>query len=196
MVLPLDLEAGGDGDEGEGVALAVADLEVVGVLCELRRGEFDCGDELVGLEVGVELRGGAGEAVEVGDGDGALAVGAVTWMVALRAARATFMSEGLVAMHSLACAEDGVDAVEAFDGGAAAAGSALVAGGEGGVHEVVAAGALHEVAAGGGHVAELRGGSAEKSVREERVVGADDFVVGEVAVADSGADEWWCCRWW
>ena len=30
----VDLESGGDGDEGEGVALAVADLEVVGVLCE------------------------------------------------------------------------------------------------------------------------------------------------------------------
>ena len=67
-----------------------------------------------------------------------------------------------------------MDAVEAVEGGAAAAGSALVAGGEGGVHEVVAAGALHEVAAGGGHVAELRGGSAEKRLREERVVGADD----------------------
>ena len=74
------------------------------------------------------------------------------------------MSEGLVAMQVSAAvralvglAEDGVDAVEALDGGAAGAGFALVAGGEGGVHEVVAAGALEEVAAGGGHVAELRG---------------------------------------
>ena len=91
-------------------------------------------------------------------------------------------------MHSFTCAEDGVDAVEAFDGGASAAGGALVARGKGGVHEVVAAGALEEVAAGGGHVAELRGGSAEKRLREERVVGADDLVVGEVAVADAGAD--------
>ena len=89
----------------------------------------------------------------------------------------------------IACAEDGVDAVEAFDGGTAAARVALVAGGEGGVHEVVAAGALEEVAAGGGHVAKLRGGSAEEGLREERVVGADGLVVGEVAVADSGADE-------
>ena len=64
-------------------------------------------------------------------------------------------------MHSLACSEDGVVAVEALDGGAAAAWSALVARGKGGVHEVVAAGALEEIAAGGGHVAELRGGAAE-----------------------------------
>src|SRR5206468_10666190 len=71
------LEAGCDGDQGEGVALAVADLEVVGVLGELWRGEFDCGDELVGLEVGVELWSGAGESVEVGDGDGAFALGAL-----------------------------------------------------------------------------------------------------------------------
>ncbi len=85
-------------------------------------------------------------------------------------------------------------AVEALDGGTAAARSALVARGKGGVHEVVAAGALEQVAAGGGHVAELWGGSAEKGLREERIVGADDFVVGEIAVADSGSDEW-CCRW-
>ncbi len=60
----------------------------------------------------------------------------------------------------------------ALDGGAAGAGDALVAGGEGGVHEVVAAGALQEVAAGGGHVAQLRGGSGEQRLREQRVLRA------------------------
>ena len=61
------LETGGDRDQGEGVALAVADLEVVGVLGELWCGELDCGDEFVGLEISVELWGGAGEAMEAGE---------------------------------------------------------------------------------------------------------------------------------
>ena len=83
---------------------------------------------------------------------------------------ATFMSEGLVAIQESLAPRMAWMRLKPLDGGATAAGVALVAGGEGGVHEVVAAGALEEIAAGGGHVAELRGGSAEKSVREERII--------------------------
>ncbi len=85
-------------------------------------------------------------------------------------------------------AEDGVDAVVALDGGTAGAGDALVAGGEGGVHEVVAAGALKQVAAGGSHVAQLRGGPREQGLGEEGVAADDEGVVGEVGVADEGSD--------
>ena len=45
-------------------------------------------------------------------------------------------------------------------------GSRLLHCGEGGVHEVVAAGALEEVAAGSGHVAELGAGAGEQSAWE------------------------------
>ena len=131
----IQLEACGDGDESEGVTLAIADFEVIGVLGELWSWEFDRCDEFVGVEIGVELWRGAGETVEVGDWDGAFALGALTWIVALRAARATLMSEGLVAMHlgcrfAAACSEDGVDAIEAVDGGAAAAGVRLLQAGK------------------------------------------------------------------
>src|SRR5438270_6022859 len=159
------------------------------MLCELWCGEFDCGDELVGLEVGVELWGVPGEAVEVGDGDGAVAFGALDMDGGVEGGEGYVHVGGIGGDALLACAEDSVDTVEAFDGGTSAAGCALVACGEGGVHEVVAAGALEEIAAGGGHVAKLRGGSAQESLGEEGVAGANGLVVGEVAVADSGSDE-------
>jgi hypothetical protein len=87
------------------------------------------------VEIRVELRGSAGEAVEVSDRDGRL----------LRAldvdggvgARATFISEGFVAMQavgSLCTARAScVVAVEALDRGTAP--GALVARGKGGIHE-------------------------------------------------------------
>ena len=170
MVLPSSLEACGYGDEREGVALAVADFEVVGVFGELRRGEFDGGDEFVGLERGFDVRRAAGEKMEVVKGDGALALWAFDVDGGVERGEGYVHVGGVGGDALIACAEDGVDAVEAFEGRAAAAGVALVAGGEGGVHEVVAAGALEEIAAGGGHVAELRGGSAEQGLREQRVV--------------------------
>src|SRR5215469_16792819 len=48
--------------------------------------------------------------------------------------------------------EDRVDAVEAFESGASAAGITLVAFGVGGVVEVEAASALHQIATRGGHI--------------------------------------------
>ncbi len=96
------------------------------------------------------------------------------WMVASRAVRATFWSEGLVAMHCSLVPRMASIAVVAVDGGAAGAGLALVAG-VGGVAEVDAAGALEQVAGGGGHVAELRGGAGEQGLREHGVVAQDDL---------------------
>lgn len=84
-------------------------------------------------------------------------------------------------------AEDGVLVVLAGDGGAAAAGDALVAG-PADVGEVAAAGALEEVPADRGHVAQLPGGSGQYGLGECGVVAADVGVGGEVAVGDGGAD--------
>src|SRR5258707_3555330 len=139
--------------------MTVADLEVVGVFREFWCGEFDWGDEFVGVEVGIELRSGAGEAVEVADGDGAFASGASDMDGGVECGKGDVHVARVGGYALAACSKDGVVAVEALDGSAAAAWSALVACGKGGVHEVVAASALQEVAAGGGHVAELRGGS-------------------------------------
>ena len=55
--IAVELEAGGDGDEREGVALAVAGFEVPGVLCEFRSWKSDGGDELVGLRGRCRARG-------------------------------------------------------------------------------------------------------------------------------------------
>ena len=41
---------------------------------------------------------------------------------------------------------------------------------------------------GGGHVAKLRAGSGEKSVGEQRIVGDDAGMIGEVGVAGGGSD--------
>lgn len=126
----VDLEAGGDGDKSEGVTLAVANFEVVGVLCELWRGEFDRGDEFVGLEVGVELWGSAGKAVEVGDGNGALALRTLNVDSGVECGQGYVHIGGVGGDAHVACAEDCVDAIEALDGGATAAGGALVASGK------------------------------------------------------------------
>src|SRR6202035_2559077 len=146
----------------------VADLEVVGVLGELWSGEFDCGDELVGLERGVTLWGGAGKTVEVGDCDGAFALGAGDVDGGVEGGEGYVHVGGVGGDTAFVRTEDSVDTVSALDGGTSAPRFALVAGGEGGVNELIAPGALEEVAAGGGHVTKRRGGSAQECLREER----------------------------
>ena len=66
--------------------------------------------DLVRLQIGVELRRVAGQAMEVREGDGALAVRPVTCTFASSAASATHMSEGWVGDAVLAGAEDRVHA--------------------------------------------------------------------------------------
>ena len=59
---------------------------------------------------------------------------------------------------------------------------ALVAGREGYVGEVVAAGALHQVAARAGHVSELRRSAAQECLREQRLARLDQRMVGKIAL--------------
>ena len=66
-------------------------------------------------------------------------------------------------------AQDGKRAVVAFDGGAAGAGLALIAG-HGIVAEVHATSALQKIAARGRHVAKLRGSPGEQGLGENGVV--------------------------
>ena len=87
----------------------------------------------------------------------------------------------------LAGAEDRVDAVEAVDRRAAAAGLALVAGRRR-VVEVGAARALQQVAAGRRHVAQLLRGARQDRARQQRIALLDQRVVGEVGVRHERAD--------
>ncbi len=118
------------------------------------RRQGDVGDEVAGFEDGFAVGGIAGEEVEVGDGDIALALFAVDVDCGFEGDEGDGHVRGVRGDAVLAGAEDGEGAVGAGDCGAAGAGVAFVAR-EGGVAEVHAAGALEEVAGGGGHVAEL-----------------------------------------
>ncbi|MCY1290720.1 hypothetical protein D9M70_398790 [compost metagenome] len=78
-------------------------------------------------------------------------------------------------------------AVEAFDGGAARAGVALVARRDP-IAEISAPHPLHHVAGGRGLVAQLGAGTGQQCLRQRGIVLADMFVTGQVGVADHGAD--------
>ena len=84
-------------------------------------------------------------------------------------------------------AEDRIDAVDALDRRAAAAGLAFVAGRRG-VIEIEAARALQEIAAGRRHVAQLLRGAGQDRAREQRIALLDQRVVGEVGVRHERAD--------
>src|ERR1700679_1024041 len=62
-------ELDGGGGQGELVGGAVAELEVDAACAGARRWERDAGDEVAGLEDGFDVRRGAGDNVEVVDGD-------------------------------------------------------------------------------------------------------------------------------
>src|SRR5690606_3705072 len=87
----------------------------------------------------------------------------------------------------VAGAENSMDAVDAADGPAAAAGLAFVAG-SGHIVEVVAARTLHDVAAECRRVAQLRTGPGEQGAREQGVAVSNTRVVSRIGVADEGAE--------
>src|ERR1700736_6082068 len=87
----------------------------------------------------------------------------------------------------LARSEDRVDPVDAVDGGAAAAGFALVAGRRG-VIKIEAARPLQQVAAGRGHIAQLLRGPGQDRTRQYWIAPFDQRVIGKVAVRYERAD--------
>jgi hypothetical protein len=84
----------------ERVARAVAHLQVVRVAGEAVGRQVDADDQLAGGQRGVALRRVAGQAVEVGDRDDALAARAAHAHARAQAASATHMSDGCVAMQA------------------------------------------------------------------------------------------------
>ena len=148
----LHVERRGDRDECKRVARAVPDLQVCG-LGEARCGQLNGRDQLAVLEVRIALRRVAGQPVKLAQRNRALTFGAAHAHHRVeRGERHGHVGR----MHGdalVARAEDGVDAVVAFERGAAGAGIALVALGEGAVIEVIAARALEQIAADRRHVA-------------------------------------------
>ena len=88
----------------------------------------------------------------------------------------------------VAGAKDRVNAVDATNGRAAAAGLALVAGRRR-VIEIGAARALQEIAAGGCHVAQLLRRSCKDGTSQQRIALLDQRVPGQVRVRYQSADE-------
>ena len=128
----------------------------------------------------LHLRGVAGQPVEVGEFDHPFA--APVTQPHRRVQR--HQGHGQVARvgggTGVTRAEDGVAAVLAGLGRAAAAGLAFVARGVD-VPEVSAAGALQQVAADAGHVADLRRRALHQRLHEHRIVGGHPLVGGDVA---------------
>ena len=137
--------------------------------------------------IGVTLRRGAGQAMKIGHGDAALAgrPGDMDLGVERRERHAHV---GRMRRNAgLAGAENGMHAIEPGDGGAAAAGLALITG-RCGVVKVIAAGALQEIAAGRGHVTQLRRGAGEEGAAQHWIALGDQGVIGEVRIRHQRAD--------
>jgi hypothetical protein len=87
----------------------------------------------------------------------------------------------------LAPAEDRVDVVGAFEGGAAATGLAFIAGRRD-VVQIVAARTLEEIAASRRHVAQLCGRAGKDCARDNRIALFDQRMVGKVGIRHQRAD--------
>ena len=144
-------------------------------------------DQVARLEHRLALRRVAGQKMKVADRNRALALRPlhVDRRFQRRHRHAHVRRVGRDAVF--ARAQDGERAVAAGDRRAAGAGLALVARHRG-VAEVHAARALQQVAGGRRHVAKLRRRAAEDRLRQHRVVSLHGRVVGEIGIANRGAD--------
>ena len=125
--------------------------------------------------------------MEIREGNGALAGRPRHMDLRLERGERDAHIGGMRGDAGLARAEDRVDAVEAVDRRAAAAGLALVAG-RGRVVEIEAARPLQEIAAGRRHVAQLLRGAGQDRARQQRIALLDQRVIGEIGVRHERAD--------
>ena len=182
-----DFEPDRDRNERERIGQAVADLEIGIVPGKALGRQLDRGDDLVGTQIAVDLRRVAGQAVEVGEGDAALARRAGRQHARIKRGQRNAHVGRMRGDAMFAGAEDRVHAVDTADRRAAAARLALVAW-RARVVEIEAARSLQQVAAGRGHVAQLLRSAGEDGAGEQRIAGLDLRVPGEIAVRHQGAD--------
>ena len=148
----------------------------------LRGWQRDVLDQLVGLQRGVLLGVVAGQAVQVGKGNGAGAARRAHLHHRFQRGQRHAQVGRVRGNAVFAGAQDGVLARQGSTRRAAAAGLALVAR-HAHVVEVHAARALQQVAAVGGQVADLRRRAGQQRRRDQRVLGAHQRVVGGVGIA-------------
>jgi hypothetical protein len=185
--IAVKLQSRGNRHQRKRIGQPVADFQIRIVLGEALRRKLDRRDDLVGVQIGVALRRIAGQAVEIGKRHGALALGAGDVNSRRQRGERHAHIGRMGGDAGLARAEDGVHAVEAVAGRAAAAGGALVARRRR-VVEVIAAGALQQVAAGGRHVAQLRRRSGQYRARQHRIAFGDERMIGKVGIRHQRAD--------
>jgi hypothetical protein len=174
-------------EQAAGVGGAVAHLAVF-LPALRRRGQHDGGDQLARLEVGLDVRRLARQAVHVVDRQRARRAGRRHGLdPGLQRRERDSHVGGVGGDAGLAGAQDRTTAADALQRAAAGAWLAFVAG-LGGVVEVRATGALHQVAADGGLVAQLRRGAGDQGVGQHRIERAHAPVRGRRAVADHCAD--------
>ena len=182
-----EFQRGRDRDQREGIGQPVADFQVGVVAGKTRRRQFDRGDDFVRLQVGVDLRRVARQAVEIAERNHALAGGTGDAHLGIERGERHAHVGRMRGDAVFAGAEDGVNAVDAADRRAARAGLALVAGRHG-VIEIGAARTLHQIAAGRSHVAQLLRGAGQYRACDQRVTLLDQRVIGEVGVRHQRAD--------
>ena len=145
------------------------------------------GDEIAGLEDGLAIRSVAGQKMKRSDRHRSRALGSLHVNDRLeRRHRDTHV--GRIGRDAvIARAEDGQAAIAAGDRRTTCPGLALVAG-HGGVAKIHAAGSLQQIAGCRRHVAKLRRCTGQDGLRQDGVVTLDCRMVGEIRIADRGAD--------
>ena len=154
---------------------------------DCRRRKIDRRDQLIVLQIGVNLRRIAWQAVKIDDRDSAPPAWPFDLDDGVERGEGYRHVAGIHGDAGLALAEHRMNAIVTADRRATAARLALVAW-ERRVVEVIATRPLHEIAAGRGHVAQLRTCSLEYGLRQHRITGDDRAIRGEVTVANQCAD--------
>ena len=171
-VAVLDVKSGRHRDEGERVAVPVADLQIPASARRMATAATRYRGSIRRVQCVVALGVIAGQREELLDGRlSAPPSGPCTWTVASRIARATAMSDGWIATQSSLAPKMACSRLKPVLCRAPRPRDALVALREGRFHEVRTAGALQQVAPCGGHVPQLSGGTAQDRLRQHRILG-------------------------
>ena len=169
------------------VGRAIAHLDVERAP-RARRRDVDRGDELAGLQRGLDIGCRARLAMEVGELHRPRTFGALHLQHRVERHQRLREIAGIGGDALVADAEHRMVAIDAVQRCATRSGHALVALSEGRVSEVRAARALQHVAAEARHVAQARGGGQRHGLGYGGIIALDRGVVGDLGHANQGAE--------